>query len=81
MESLKIYVQESKTSAKWILTTEFTDEHSAYIHKSLEDTILGKYLLGYRDVKSIRQKNNHDGTRTIIAYTNNDVKLVYTIKA
>ena len=39
MESLKIYVQESNTSAKWVLTTEFTDKDSAYIHKSLEDTI------------------------------------------
>ena len=74
MESLKSYDLDNGR-----LIHESYD--SAYIHQSLEDGLIGKYLLGYKDVKSITQINNYNGTRTIIMFLSNRVKNVYTIKA
>lgn len=76
MESLKSF---DKIDGKWSVIYESYD--SAYIHQSLEDGLLGKYLLGYKDVKRITQERRYDGFRTITMYLSNGVKLVYTIKA
>lgn len=76
MESLKSF---DKVDGKWSLIYESYD--SAYIHQSLEDGLLCKYLLGYNDVKRITQEKRHDGFRTITMYLSNGVKCVYTIKA
>ena len=59
----------------------FESYDSAYIHQSLEDGLLSKYVLGYKDVTRVCNKRHSDGTRTITMYLSNRVKLVYTIKA
>ena len=75
-ETMKVYLHDPAKG--WVL--DFEVENDAYIHTTLEEHLIWKFLAGSKEYKRFTSKLNPEGTRTITIISNNGVKVVYTIK-
>jgi hypothetical protein len=75
MEKMEIY---SKNGAKWEKTGENKD--AIYIYKRVAFDLIAKKINNASYIKSIKRINLYTGYQQIIAYYDNGVKAVYTIK-
>lgn len=75
-ETMKVYLDDPAKG--WVLDHELVNNE--YIHKSLEEHLVWKFLAGSKEYKRFTSKLNPEGTRTITIVMTNGVKIVYTIK-
>ena len=75
MEKMEIY---TKHGRKWEKTGENND--AMYIYKRVAFDLISKKINKALFVKSIKRVNLYTGYQNIIAYYENNVKAVYTIK-
>lgn len=73
--SLTIY---TKNGNKWEVSS--TDTNPERIYKDLADDLIRKKLFGATSIKSIKHRNNYNGTREITVYYDNNVKRVYIVE-
>ena len=74
-ETRTAYIKNGKT---WTATYIETD--TAAIYKSLNKDLRNRFIHRAAYVTRVTDYCNHDGTRTITVYYNNNVKSVYIVK-
>lgn len=71
-------VIEIKNGTKYEIMETYTNPY--FIYESLARELIAKKLLHCEWIKSIKDRTNYDGTRTITVTYNNDTRAIYTIK-
>lgn len=66
-----------KINGKWIKTYH---DSTNDVFVSLAHELHARYIMKVTYITRVTDRNNYDGTRTIIIYYNNDFRNVYTIR-
>ena len=66
---------EKKEGRKWTVTFTCSDEQTCL--RNLASELAAKYVGKAEYVRSIKRRNNHDGTQTYTVTFNNDHRAVY----
>lgn len=68
-----------QSSGKWVLCCTFDSMSAEEIYKRLSDDLIAKKINQCRYIKSIKRRNNYDGTQEITVTYINSVRNIYTV--
>lgn len=72
-------VVEVKRNGKYV-REEYVEQSGEEVYRHLANDLIAKKLNECRWIRSIRRRNNYDGTQTIVVSYDNDVRAIYTIE-
>lgn len=79
MKKIQMITELKQADNKWHLNCVHENMTTEEIYKRLADAVIAKKVCGCRYIKSIKRRNNYDGTCEITITYDNRVRNIYTV--
>lgn len=79
MEFVPTRTVEKKDGKKWV-KEDYVEMSGMEVYRALAEDFIYKHVYKSNHIKSIKRKNNYNGTQTIVVTYGCDVRAIYTVR-